>query len=138
MLAIAIQQYLADAGVAWVGVDALGDFATTGPAKVSVHTESDANAELNTDTYGARVQLRSRAPNAVDAEKACRTALELLLAADGQTLQWEDPTGEPVSHAYTLEAISVVTRPTWYPTKEPGEETSCNVRLFVTETPTED
>ncbi len=133
MLAGAVQQYLLAQGMTPVSVDGFGDYTTVGAAAVSVHAESDADAELVGGSYNARVQLRGRASNAVAAENVARQALALLLSADGTVIGWDDPTGEQ-DRTYLLEAIRVVNRPTWYPTPRVGEETSCNCRLMVTET----
>lgn len=131
MLAGAIQQYLKANGMALVYVSAFGDY--TAATAVAVAATLGRDATLDDESYYARVQIRARAANAVAAENAARQALELLLAADGLTLEWDDPTNA-ADRSYLIEAISIVNRPTWYPTLEQGEECSCNVELFATET----
>lgn len=133
MLAGAIQQWLKAQGMTRVLVGGFGDYSETGTPAVAVHAEPDANVEMDSGTYSARLQLRTRAANAIAAENLGRTALDHVLAADGEALAFTDPTGEQ-DRTYRLEAIAIVNRPTWYPTPEPGEETSCNLRAMVTET----
>lgn len=132
MLAGAIQQYLKAQGLSPVYVAGFGDYTTVGVPAVAVHAEPGADAELDGGAYEARVQLRTRAANQPAAEEMGRSAFDRLMAADGRVLTWTSPVGGP-SRNYRLEAIRALQRPTWYPTPEPGEETSCNFRMLVTE-----
>ena len=132
MLAGAIQQYLKAQGLAPVSVGGFGDYTQAAAPAYAVHAEPGADAELEGGSYEARLQLRTRAANAIAAEEAARDAFDLIRAADGQTLAWVDPVGD-ADRQYLVEAIAAIQRPTWYPTPEPGEETSSNFRLFVTE-----
>lgn len=133
MLAGAIQQYLKAQGMSPVTVGYLPDFTQAALPAIAVVAFSDRDAELSDGAYSARVQLRSRAADAVAAENVAREALDTLLAADGLTLEWDDPTSPPTDRSYLVEAISIVNRPTWFPTSELGEETSCNVEMLITE-----
>lgn len=131
MLAGAVQQYLKAQGLTPVYVAAFGDYTAT--LAYAVRAESRTDVELNGGAYEAGLQLRTRAANIIAAENAGGIAMNHLLNADGQTLFWDDPTGPAGDKSYLLEAISIVNRPTWFPTTEPGEETSANFSLFVTE-----
>lgn len=131
MLSVAIQQYLKANGLTPVNVYQFANY--TGATEYVVRTESRTDAEFSDGAYNAALQIRTRAANAVAAEKAARTAMNLVLAADGQTLLFDDPTTPAQDRSYRLEAIAIVNRPTWYPTPEPGEETSANFSLLVTE-----
>lgn len=130
MLTGAIQQLLKANGLSPVYVEAFGNYNTD--TSWAVHADPRNNASLDDGSYNAGIQLRTRAANVVAAEIAGRQALAIVLAADGTTITWTDPTAV-ANRQYKLEAISIVNRPTWFPTAEPGEETSCNVQLFVTE-----
>lgn len=131
MLAGAVQQALKAAGLNPVSVGGFGDY-TAGPPAWCVHVELGADATLEGDVYGARLQLRTRAANAIAAENAGRRAFDLVRALDGTELAWVDPTGE-ADRRYQVSAIVALQRPTWFPTPEPGEETSCNFQLLVRE-----
>lgn len=131
MLAGAIQQYLKAQGLTPVSVPGFPDF--TGATGYAVRAEPRTDAEFTGGAYFASVQIRTRAADIVRAEAAGRSALTLVLAADGLTLLWDDPVSPANDKSYRLEAISIVNRPTWYPTVEIGEETSTNCSMFVTE-----
>lgn len=133
MLAGAIQQLLKANGMSPVYWPAFSDYSDTATPSWAVTTSSDGDAEFVGGAYFARVQIRTRAQNPIAAEKAGRQALAVVLAADGQTIAWDDPTTPAADRSYKLEAISIVNRPTWYPTPEGGEETSTNLSLLVTE-----
>lgn len=130
MLAGALQQLLKANGLTPVFVAAFGDYRLD--TSWAVRAEPRSEVSLDDGSYAAGVQLRSRAADIVAAENAGRTALAIVLAADGSTINWTDPTSV-ANRSFKLEAISIVNRPTWFPTIEPGEETSCNLQLVVTE-----
>lgn len=131
MLAGAIAQYLSANGVPRVMVDSLGDHTQAGEPPVSVHTEADDFAVLEGGTYNARLQIRTRHARRIVAEQTGEMVSALVLAMEGRQIDFAPPAGlEPRS--YIIEGVRVTNLPTWYPTPEPGEETSSNYRLFVT------
>lgn len=133
MLADAIRQLLKANGLAPVYLTAFADYSAVAAPSWAVTATPDGNVEFTGGAYAARVQIRTRAADAIAAENAGRQASDILLAVDGQTIAWDDTSTPPHDRSYTLEAISIVNRPTWYPTPEAGEETSCNFEMFVTE-----
>lgn len=132
MIAGALRQFLAGAGLSPVSVSVLGDYTAAGGPAWAVHVESDSDAELAGAVYRARIQIRARAADAIVAENAGRRALDLLLSTRGLALPWSDPTGEQ-DRTYRLATFRIVNRPTWYPTETSGEEVSANVRALVEE-----
>jgi hypothetical protein len=134
MIAGAVQQYLKAQGLAPVSVGGFGDYSRAGPAAWAVNAESGADAthQGDADLYPVRLQIRTRAADVIRAENAGREAYALVLALNGQTITWTDPTAE-ASRTYQLSGIRAVQRPTWFATPEPGEETSCNFILSARE-----
>jgi hypothetical protein len=133
MLAGAIQQWLKATPLSPVYVSQFGD--NTGSAAYAVAVFPDQAAEFD-GAYFARVQLRARASNEPAAQAAARTAMTRLLAADGQTVTWDASdagVAGGTDRSYTLEAISRMNGPTWFPTAEPGEVATVNLEMFVTE-----
>lgn len=131
MLAGAIQLRLKAGGLTPVNVAQFSDYTATTAWAVAAFPDRDA--ELSGGAYRARVQIRARAADIIAAENAGRAAMNILLAADGATLLWDDPKTPPTDRSYKVEAISIQNRPTWYPTPEAGEEVSANFSLLVTE-----
>lgn len=134
MFAGAVQQYLEAQGLSPVHVGGFGDYTVTATPSYAVHAESAARSAHDGDieTYPVRLQLRTRASNMIDAEKAGQTAYALIMGLAGQTILWTDPR-DSEERSYRIYMTRAVQRPTWYPTAEPGEEASCNFELSVRE-----
>lgn len=134
MLAGAIQQRLKADGMSPVFVDGFGDYTRAGAPAISVHVElgADATHDGDSEVYPARLQLRTRAANAIDALKAAEQAYARILGLSGQTLTWTDPR-DASTRQYQVTGVRAVQRPTWFATPQPGEETSCNFVLRARE-----
>lgn len=137
MIAGAVQQYLKAQGLAPVSVGGFGDYTAAGAPAWAVQAESGADSthQGDTDLYPVRLQVRSRASHAIAAENAGRQAYPLVLALSDQTIAWDDPTDESGAsdRQYQVSGVRAVQRPTWFPTPQPGEETSCNFVMNVRE-----
>lgn len=134
MLDGAVQQYLKANGLVPVHVAGFGDYTTAGAPAYAVRVEAGADADHDGDMprYPVRLQLRTRAANMPDALKAAEAAFVLILALNGQTIDWVDPRDD-ATRSYEVSGVRAVQRPTWFPTPEPGEETSCNFVARVME-----
>jgi hypothetical protein len=126
MIALALQQLLKSAGLPWVGVGTLGDFAPGAAPRLSVYAAAGAGEGL----YPVTVQVRARAADLVAAEGACAIAYDTILQARYTTLHWADGAR---SGAFDVRWIEARDRPTWYPTPDPGEEAAVNFTVYVRE-----
>lgn len=134
MIAGAFQQYLKAQGLSPTHVGGFGDYTANQMPRWVVNAEPGADATHDGDSadYSARLQLRTRAANVIDALNAAERAYPLILATSGTVLIWTDPRNAS-QRRYRVSAVRALQRPTWLATPEAGEETTCNFTLAVRE-----
>lgn len=135
MIAGAIQQALAAAGLDPVRVGKLGDYVPGATPVWAVNDEPGADTAYMAESgrpYETRVQVRCRAETAVAAVLGCEQAFALVEAMHSDVLTWAAPEGD--ERQYRINMIRVVTRPGWFPSPDPnkGAVASGNLRMRVT------
>jgi len=135
MIAGAVMLYLRAQGLSPVRLATLGDYTAGAGAVWAVFDEAGGDVsrlDRSVEWYAARLQVRARSDDMVRAVAACRQAYDLIRAARGMTLTWTDPITAAVRQ-YQLMRVNPFTRPTWIPTRAPGEMATSNYDLRVRE-----
>lgn len=83
--------------------------------------------------YGAGLQVRSRAPDAVSAVMELERVYDAIIDLRYTTIPYVDPLDTSRNRDYDIRWIEPIQRPTYIPTPTPGEEATVNFRLYVRE-----